>query len=365
MPSVIDVDDVALNFDPAEPQARFRDQGLEAAFEEPVALLPSPVPWPSGAAPTAAPLARPPDEAADLSPFRGYDAVVVTWTVAEATALATLMTPGWPIPTWYECRHGVETYLRSVTGAKAPFNSCAPDMVRYRHSLGLYMPCRIGAARVLLFKSGLHLNYDGRGVPVHRLMTDIAAVVAPKMFITTGAGGGIGADMALGDVVIAGEARFHCESQFASARWAGASYRSSSLPAGALEAIAPELTAVNAARVPGARTAPAISSAPTDAVVTTDRFAFDDSTNLYGLRGLGRVCDMADAMVGNALQAFPGTAWHSVRNVSAPQISNLGGNVVAASEQAAQVRSKYGALTTAASVIAVWAIIRSATGRER
>ena len=42
MTAALDVDDVALNFDPGEPQARFRDQGLEAAFEAPEALAPEP-----------------------------------------------------------------------------------------------------------------------------------------------------------------------------------------------------------------------------------------------------------------------------------------------------------------------------------
>lgn len=305
-------------------------------------------------------MTTPPDESADLSPFSGYDAVVVTWTCAEAAALAALMTPGWPLSTWYEYRHGVETYLPRVTGPKAPFNSAAADMVRYRQSLGLYMPCRIGAARVLLIKSGLHLDYDGRFVPVHQLMTEIAVTVAPKMFITTGAGRGIGADTVLGDVVIAGAARFHCRSQFESARWANASYPTSPLQAGALEAIAPALTSVNAARIPGARTAPMIFSARSDAVVTTDALTFDDPTNHFGLQGLGRMCEMGDAMVGNALQAFPDTTWHSVRSVSDPQIPNLATDIATAGEQAVQTFSKYGGLTIAASVIAVWAIIRAA-----
>ena len=38
--------------------------------------------------------------------------------------------------------------------------------------------------------------------------------------------------------------------------------------------------------------------------MTTDFFAFDDSSDTYGLQGLGRACDMGDAMVANALQSF-------------------------------------------------------------
>ena len=53
-----------------------------------------------------------------------------------------------------------------MTGAKAPFNDSRADMARYYHSLGLYFRARSGDKRVLLFKSGLHLDYDGPQWPV-------------------------------------------------------------------------------------------------------------------------------------------------------------------------------------------------------
>ena len=84
------VDDLILNYDPEHPQERFRQAGLEAAMKSSTGRLPGPVPWPQGHAPTAAPLAQPPAESDDLSRFHGYDAVVVTWTAAEAAALAVL-----------------------------------------------------------------------------------------------------------------------------------------------------------------------------------------------------------------------------------------------------------------------------------
>ena len=215
MPGKLDVDDIILNFDPAAPHQRFLAAGLELA-------LPRAVPWPQGAAPEAAPLPTRPAETDDLSRFHGYDAVVVTWTAAEASALAALFTPDHPTATWYEYRHNITSYIPLVTGAKAPFNSRQADMARYYHSLGLYFPCKIGNARVLLIKSGLHLDYDGPATPLHRLVSEIAQTVAPKIFITTGTGGGIGADVKLGDVVIAGTVRFDCRTQFRSQPWASA-----------------------------------------------------------------------------------------------------------------------------------------------
>jgi hypothetical protein len=354
-----DVDDFILNFDPAAPQARFLAEGFGAELVTAEAALPRPVPWPSGLAPSAAPLPSQPSETADLSKFRGYDAIVVTWTAAEASALASLFTPGYAITSWYEYRHAVSVYVPLVTGAQAPFNSSAADMARYRQSLGLYFPCKIGDAKVLLFKSGLHLDYDGPATPVFKLMSELAQTVAPKVFITTGTGGGIGGDVKLGDVVIAGAVRFDCQTQFAKETWSKASYTASKLPPGALEALTPALTSVNAARIPGARPSPQFFSAASDTVVTTDFFAFDDSTNHYGLQGLGQACDMGDAMVARAMQGFPGIQWYSIRNASDPQIPNPSKNIKAAAQQAAIIYGRYGGLTTAASAIATWAIIQA------
>jgi Phosphorylase superfamily len=359
MAKLFDVDDLILNFDPAAPQARFLVGEARTILMTAEAALPRPVPWPKDSAPSAAPLPDPPAETDDLSSFKGYDAIVVTWTAAEASALASLFTPGYPTASWYEYRHDVNAYTRLVTGAQAPFNSSTPDMARYRYSLGLYFPCRIGSARVLLFKSGLHLDYDGPAIPVFKLMGELAETVAPKQFITTGTGGGIGRDVRLGDVVIAGTVRFDCKAQFAKQPWADASFVPSKLPPGALEALTPPLTAVNAARIPGARSVPQFFSTESDAVVTTDVFAFDDTTDHYGLQGLGRVCDMGDAMVARAMLKFPKIEWYSIRNASDPQIPNPSNNMEEAAQQAAIIYARYGGLTTAASLIATWAIIRA------
>lgn len=86
----------------------------------------------------------------------------MTWTAAEAAALAALFTPEFLPSRWYEYRHNVADYIPLVTGARAPFKDPAPDMARYYHSLGLYFPCTVGGARVLLFKSGLHLAMTAR-----------------------------------------------------------------------------------------------------------------------------------------------------------------------------------------------------------
>ena len=225
-------------------------------------------------------------------------------------------------------------------------------MARYYHSLGLYFPCRIGKARVLLMKSGLHLDYDGPAIPVRKMITEVVQTVQPKLFITTGTGGGIGKEVKLGDVVIAGHTKFDCVTQFKTEPWATASYAT----------ITPALTKVNASKITGAKPVPKMWDTAADTIVTTDFFGFDDSTDYYKLQGLGQACDMGDAMVGNALQQFQNLKWHAIRNASDPQIPNPTNDIENAKQEAGQIYAKYGAFTTAASVIATWAVIQASFG---
>jgi nucleoside phosphorylase len=357
---LVDVEDLVLNYDPESPQKRFLESGVEGAFLSAADRLPKAVPWPSASRPSAAPLDPAPSESDDLSRFHGYDAVVVTWTAAEAAALAALLTPEYLPSSWYEYRHNVDSYVPLVTGSRAPFNDRSADMARFYHSLGLYFPCRVGEARVLLLKCGLHLDYDGPATPVRQLIGEITQTVSPKLFITTGAGGGIGADVALGDVLIAGRVRFDCVTQFKGEPWRNNVYAPAPPAPSALKAISPNLTRVNAAHIEGARPIPRIWSAPEDTIVTTDFFGFDDSTDYYKLQGAGaRICDMGDAMVADALAQFPAMKWFSIRNASDPQIPNPRHDIEAAKQQAGQIYARYGAFTTAASVIATWAVIDS------
>ena len=86
----LDGDDIILNFDPAKPHGRFRAMGLSADILVANAAAAGP-----GALAKRRPHLLPPrsqkasPESADLSQFKGYDAVAVTWTAAEASAMAT------------------------------------------------------------------------------------------------------------------------------------------------------------------------------------------------------------------------------------------------------------------------------------
>jgi kumamolisin len=351
-----DVDDLILNYDPETPQARFQAAVIQDGARGLSDRLPHPVPWPHNP-PTAQPLDHAPSETQSLSRFSGYDAAVMTWTSAEAAALAALFTPNYLPSKWYEYRHNVKDYIPLVTGGMAPFNDKRPDMARYYHSLGLYFPCTIGSAKVLLFKSGLHFAYDGPAIPLKRLVGEIAQAVKPKVFITTGTAGGIGADVSLGDIVIGPECKFDCiTTAFRDQPWAKPPYPMSPVPDEALDAITEPLLEVNAARLPNGGQ-PKVWSATGDTIVTTDFFGFDDSTDHYQLQGRGKVCEMGDAMVADALAAFKGIKRFAIRNASDPQIPDPSGNIAAAKKQAGDIYRKYGAFTTAGSAIATWAVI--------
>jgi nucleoside phosphorylase len=359
-------EDVRLNYDPEKPQARFLD--AHADLVEAQATLPKQVPWPAGLTPTPVPLNPAPAETDSLARFAGYDAIVITYTSAEAAALAALFTPGYPVSSWYEYRYDIAAYIPIVTGKDAPFNATEKEDARYYHSLGLYFACTIGGKKVLLVKSGLHLDYDqaspGGVVPVQKMVTEMVEAVQPKILITTGTGGAIGNDVSLGDIVIAGHTLFDCTAQFKAQTWHAASYKTTPASAKALALITPALTGVNGATIAAAkpiagRAVPKVSSGSKATIVTTDVFAFDTSSNQpYGLQGKGQACDMGDAMVGLSMQAFPNIDWYAIRNASDPQIPEPAGTTYAeADKEAGNIYRDYGAFTTAGSAIAAWAVI--------
>jgi nucleoside phosphorylase len=361
-------EDVRLHYDPENPAERFLAALPASAKASTSERLPQSVPWPEASKPTPRPLASAPAETDDLSRFAGYDAVVVTYTSAEAATLAALFTPRYPVSSWYEYRHKIANYIPIVTGKRALFNSTDTRDARYYHSLGLYFPCTIGSARVLLLKSGLHLDYDlevlAPIIPMHKMLTELIHTVSPRLFITTGTGGGIGSDVKLGDVIIAGQTVFDCNHLFANETFAHTSYATTAVSAKTLALITPELVNVNAAKVSSAapipgRAAPKFWSGHTATIVTTDVFAFDTSSNKpFQLHGLGQACDMGDAMVGQVMQQFEQIKWYAIRNASDPRIPDPAVVTYAdADKEAGNIYRDYGAFTTAASVIATWAII--------
>lgn len=92
--------------------------------------------------------------------------------------------------------------------------------------------------------------------------------------------------------------------------------------------------------------------------MTTDFFGFDTSDNHYGLRGLGAVSEMGDAVLGLVATQIGDDAprWVAVRNVSDPQIK-AEGTIQDQAKLAAQIYKGYGRWSSVCSAIVCWALI--------
>jgi hypothetical protein len=120
------------------------------------------------------------------------------------------------------------------------------------------------------------------------------------------------------------------------------------------------LTPANEAQLPPARSAPVIyyqneALKQLDVVVTTDFFAFDDSSNFYGLEGQGSAVEMGDAVLGLVAKEL-NQPWMAIRNASDPQIEGTG-SMRDKAGQAGKIYEKFGYWTTVPSAIACWAAI--------
>jgi nucleoside phosphorylase len=312
-----------------------------------------PIPWPEDP-PTPQPLAKKPSAAAAL-PKCEY--VIVTWTVEEARCLADTLTPGFPSKTaWYNYAHKFQSEYASLIRKGAP----AAQSKR----LGSYFVTSIAGKNVLCMKSELHMSQDGPKLPIAKLWKQIIAEAKPKLIITTGTAGGIGAGLELGDVVVASAVRFDCQKTFKKSSFHDSVYQTSAVQQTSyLEA--EKLFAANAPHLPQASRLPQIFTKPVAAatvpdVVTTDFFAFDDSSNTFGLQGLGAAVEMGDAVLGMVIGELGSSApaWAAIRNASDPQIDDTGLTLKEAANKAGQIYERYGYWTTIPSAITCWATVK-------
>jgi hypothetical protein len=351
-PPPFDLSRHIIQFDSDVP-ATHAPQSLPSA-EVMLAAARSPIPWPRGKDPRPAPLRPAPSPA---QPLPKADYLVVTWTTEEAKCLADTLTPGFPSKTaWYNYTHNFQSEYVPLIRRGAP-------AVQDSHRLGSYFPTDIAGKRVLCFKSELHMSQDGPKLPVAKLWQQLIDEVKPKLVLTTGTAGGIGAGMQLGDVVVARAVRFDCTTKFKNAPFHNSSYDCSKLKTTSLK-VAERLFAANAGHLPPAGRPPrilthALAGAKPPDVVTTDFFAFDDTANDFGLKGLGAAVEMGDAVLGMVVKQAGSSApgWVAVRNASDPQIASTGLTEKEAARKAAQIYERFGYWTTIPSAIACWALI--------
>jgi hypothetical protein len=314
------------------------------------------IPWPKGLEPKTGP--KPSGRAG--GPLPRADVLVVTWTVDEGHALSCVLTPG------KDSHNDYIPYTHNYAVIAGKMSKGSPAVQAKR--LGAYWTTSIGGKKVVIFKSDSHLSQDtnkaipkgNKSLPNADVWTQIISEVQPKLVITTGTAGGIGRQCEVGDVVVSPIVRFDCEKWLKSEPFAEQSYKDSGASTKYF-AKANSLFKANAGQLPKDNTRPPKilqSNGLSSSVLTTDFFGFDTSDNHYGLRGLGAVSEMGDAVLGLvATQMGEGAPrWIAVRNVSDPQIK-AEGTIQDQAQLADQIYKAYGRWSSVCSAIVCWALI--------
>lgn len=293
-------------------------------------------------------------------PLPKADVLVVTWTVEEGHALARVLTPG------KDSKADYIPYTHNYATISKKMRSMCP--ARNAKRLGAFWVTKIGDKKVVIFKSDSHLSQDTvksttlpATLPNYDVWKQIIEEVQPRLIITTGTAGGIGKSAQVGDVVVSPIVRFDGIKWLRKASFHDAIYRSLA-PNEKYFSKAHALFTANADRLPKTNTRKPkiyIAKSPVNSVVTTDFFGFDISNDLYHLQGLGRVCEMGDAVLGQvAADLSFSTKWLAVRNVSDPQIEATG-TLTDQRKLAAQIYKAYGRWSSVCSAIVCWALIAS------
>ncbi|GEM_PF-580281 len=328
----------------------------------------APIPWPANLSPQ-------PDSSFK---FKSSDAelpqadfVIFTWTSAEANAMAAALTPGtWAMPAkgatsgWYEYTNQWDSKFAGRSTGRAPAAEA--------HYIGKFMPILIGGRKVLLFKSNFHLARDNASMPVKDMFKQVIQQAQPKLAITSGTAGAIGAKLELGDVIVANTAVFKLDKNFKSAAFNHKSFSSGyTVPTNGQLTQFSRLTAPNVAQVKAAHAAygqavktftrnPGVFTAANTAaqiggpavIVTTDAFEFDTAQNSFGLQKMGAMVEMDDAILGLAVDEMKSDVkWLAIRNASDPQMPTKDGGL------STDIYDQYGYWTSLGSTIASWACV--------
>lgn len=330
--------------DPAAP-------GLDAVLSridyEPEHMELREIPWPYGLEPA---------EAATALNYDGTlpecDVVIVTWTSAEAKALANVLTPGAPSGGWVHYARGWAQYEPQLTD-HSPAKS--------EQRLGSFHMSRIAGLDVCCFKSELHPATDGPTLPTAQLARQIAEETGAKLFITTGTAGAASKGNVLGDVTVGSAVHSWFTKGLAGHSWSEEVWATTALNGKQAEllsapVIGPLLEA-NAHQLPAAY-APRSPRVWDGHIVSTDWFAFGSDNDACGLTAYDPAVnevEMDDAAValGLSLMASP-PAFAAVRNSSDPMLPD---GTPASLKLAETIYRRWGYLTTVSSAIASWALV--------
>ena len=318
------------------------------------------IPWPGKLAPKTDAKARRGKSGA----LPRADVLVVTWTVDEGHALSRVLTPG------KDSRDDYVSYRHNFAKISKKMRGGCPALNAGR--LGAYWTAKIGAAKVVIFKSDSHLSQDtrkaprdGETLPNEDLWAQIIEEVRPSLVITTGTAGGIGKRCEVGDVVVSPIVRFDCLKWLESEPFHDAAYKNVDAKSKYF-AKARQLFEKNAGQLPRENTRPpkiVRGHSLGSSVLTTDFFGFDTSDDHYGLQGKGAVSEMGDAVLGRvgSRMVAKSPRWVAVRNVSDPQIK-AEGTLEQQAHVAAQIYKGFGRWSSVCSAIVCWALIAAEAG---
>jgi len=314
------------------------------------------IPWPKGLGPiTGNKLGR-----RSGSPLPQAEVLVVTWTKDEGHALSRVLTPG------KDSANDYVPYTHNYATIARKMSKGCPAVEAKR--LGAYWTTTIEGKKVVVFKSDSHLSQDtdkkipkgNATLPNEDVWKQIITEVNPKLVITTGTAGGIGEQHEVGDVVVSPIVRFDCLKWLRNESFHDASYHDDKARTKYFDK-AESLFEANAGQLPKDNTRPPTivqSGGLPSSVLTTDFFGFDTSDNHFGLKGLGAVSEMGDAVLGLVAGQMGDETrrWIAVRNVSDPQIKAQG-TIKDQSHLAAQIYKGYGRWSSVCSAIVCWALI--------
>jgi Phosphorylase superfamily len=314
------------------------------------------IPWPKGLGPRADASPR----AVKTGALPKADVLVVTWTVDEGHALSRVLTPG------KDSRNNYVPYTHNYKTISRKMRGGCPALQAKR--LGAYWTGTIGKKKVVVFKSDSHMSQDtvktqpptGTTLPNEDLWQQIISEVQPSLVITTGTAGGIGKLCEVGDVVVSPIVRFDGKKWLKKPPYGSAHFEDGA-PSRKYFPEAKRLFKANSDQLPKTNTRPpkvSVSTQLSTAVLTTDFFGFDTSENFYGLKGLGAVSEMGDAVLGLVMRRLgaKAPAWVAVRNVSDPQIK-AEGTIAQQANTAATIYKAYGRWSSVCSAIVCWALI--------
>jgi nucleoside phosphorylase len=304
------------------------------------------IPWPYGLEPA---------EAATALNYDGTlpecDVVIVTWTAAEAKALADVLTPGAPSRGWTHYAKDWAKYVGQLTD-----RSPARDAKR----LGEFHMSSIAGLNVLCFHSQLHPATDGPTLPAAQLATQVATETGARLFVTTGtAGGGPGA--VLGDVNVATAVHSDCTTRLAGHSWSEQEWATTALSGKQEEllgpSVLPALLAANAGKLPKKWT-PRALEVVYGHCVSVDFFAFYSLDDHYGLLKFDpqlAVEEMDDFAIAEGLASMPNPPmFASSRCASDPPMKD---GSEASMKLAEQIYQQYGYTAAIGSVICSWALV--------